>query len=64
MLSVRQTDDFEQFIDALFNLRALHPGDFHRERDVAAHIPLREQVKMLENHRNLLAELAKLLRAE
>ena len=64
MLSVRQSNDFEQFVNALFNLRTLHPGDFHREGNVAAHIPLREQVKMLENHRNLLAKLAQFLRAE
>ena len=64
MLPVRQSDDFEQLVDALFNLRALHAGDFHREGDVAANIPLREQIEMLEDHRDLLAELAERLRAE
>ena len=64
VLPVRQADDFEQLVDALFNLRALHAGDFHREGDVAAHIPLREQIEMLEDHRDLLAELAERLRAE
>ena len=64
VLPVRQADDFQQLVNALLNLRALHAGDLHRKGDVAAHVALGKQVEMLEDHRDLLAKLPQLLRRQ
>ena len=57
---IGQAYHLQQFPGALFGIRLFHPGQLHREADVLQAAALHQQVKLLEDHRDLTAALAQL----